>query len=704
MNKLVQEREFGWTDSSESGQSAEEYDGDLDMDDSSNDEMDLHAPLARHGPVLRANPTDVIIQREYWSNCAIAYLLDYRKFSVRHLQHIIDTAWRVRGNVTMVGRDSYYYILHFDVPDDLVYICDEGPWAVEGALLILERWRANLVLHGLQLNFVSLWVQLYGLPLEYQYPDLAIQMGHMLGVFERIDWDAHIPRNIRFMRIRVRLNPWLPLIVGFMLRLDDGNRVWIQCRYERIHKICTKCGMMGHTRTQCSYLMTDIEQLLHRQRQRIQEEFHVQYGFDPMEPHFVNELRAFYNRPQRWSTQIRFGPLLRDTGYYHRQHQQGGPPPPQPTMQSFMEAVQNDIHETNQESPLTHHATHTSNEEPPTPIQHPTPENYNQHTTTPDQDHTQPVTTQSLWQPPENSNLQWVWLDGEGPFLTNASLNQSPVRDHLNALNFEINFETNGLTDEADAQSTTLVAHLEVHVNSDHNPNEPLEQRMHEAGFRFETGDSSCPSHALINEEALELHLAQFHLETNETLNWLNQTHNSIPNKTISIKPQISNLAPDFHLGQPNSPGPPSQDLSTNISPLEPTLNNWPKPINPGPTAQDHPYNPNSPLTHTTSAPQLPENSLPLDCTSENNPTSINPKSRKRIRKEFGRLGRNLHQRLFCGLFQREITGTLEIQDEVSIMGSEETSALPMDTSIPQDPSRNAGFWEADPNQLPKEP
>ena len=197
----------------------------------------------------------------------------------------------------MVGRDSYYFILHFDIPDDLIYICDEGPWVVEGALLILERWRANLVIKGLQLNYVSLWVQLHGLLLEYQYPDLAIQIGHMLRVYERIDWDAHIPRNIRFMCIRLRMNPWLPLVAGFMLRLDDGNRVWIQCRYERIHKVCTKCGLLGHTRPQCIYLMVDVEQLLHRQRQRIQDEFHVQYGFDPLELHFVNELRAFYNRP-----------------------------------------------------------------------------------------------------------------------------------------------------------------------------------------------------------------------------------------------------------------------------------------------------------------------------------------------------------------------------------------------------------------------
>ena len=249
----------------------------------------------------------------------------------------------------------------------------------------------------------------------------------------------------------------------------------------------------------------------------------------------------------------------------------------------------------------------------------------------------------------------------KGPFLTNASLDQPPIRDNLNGLNFEITFKTNGLADEADAQSTTLVAQLEVHVNSNPTPNEPLEQRMHEAGFHFETGDSSRPSHAPINEEALELHLAQFHLETTKTLTWLTQTHNTTPNRTILLNPQISNLAPEFHLGQPNSPGPPPQNLSTNISPLEqPTVNNWPKPITPGPMAHDHLYNPNSPLTHTTSSPQLPVNSLPLDCTSENTPTSINPKTRKRIRKEFGRLGRNLRQRLFCGLFQREITGTLE--------------------------------------------
>ncbi len=66
-----------------------------------------------------------------------------------------------------VGRDSHYYILHFDVLDDLLYAYGEGSWAFDSALLVLERWRDNLVINGLQLNFVSLWIQHHGLPLEY---------------------------------------------------------------------------------------------------------------------------------------------------------------------------------------------------------------------------------------------------------------------------------------------------------------------------------------------------------------------------------------------------------------------------------------------------------------------------------------------------------------------------------------------------------
>ena len=63
------------------------------------------------------------------------------------------------------------------------------------------------------------------------------------------------------------LYPWLLLIARFMLRLDDGSRVWIQCRYERLHKLSNRCGLIGHTRRQCTRCMDNIMMMLFRQRQ-----------------------------------------------------------------------------------------------------------------------------------------------------------------------------------------------------------------------------------------------------------------------------------------------------------------------------------------------------------------------------------------------------------------------------------------------------
>ena len=121
----------------------------------------------------------------------------------------------------------------------------------------------------MHLNFVSIWVQLHGLPLDYQYPELAERMGQMIGPVEKIDWEDRLPRNIRFMRLKVRLNPWMPIVSGFMLRLDDGTQTWIQCRYKRVHKLCTKCGLIGHTNSQCNESIDEVERMLIRQRQRI---------------------------------------------------------------------------------------------------------------------------------------------------------------------------------------------------------------------------------------------------------------------------------------------------------------------------------------------------------------------------------------------------------------------------------------------------
>lgn len=172
----VNVREYGWTQSSDSDVSAELFAKEVESEYRSNEEDEV--PFARHGPIVEANLEELANQREFWNSYAIGFILDYRKFSVSHLQHILNATWRLQESMTIVGKDSYFYLLHFNSTEDLNNICNNSPWAINGSLFVLKKWWSN---------FVFLWVQLHGLPLEYQYPEMAERMGHIMGIVEQVD-------------------------------------------------------------------------------------------------------------------------------------------------------------------------------------------------------------------------------------------------------------------------------------------------------------------------------------------------------------------------------------------------------------------------------------------------------------------------------------------------------------------------------------
>lgn len=68
--------------------------------------------------------------------------------------------------------------------DDLVHA---GPWNINGALFILHPWLPNVPLHLLDFDYVNLWVQIRGAPLEYSTPDMAVRMGSVIGFVTSVD-------------------------------------------------------------------------------------------------------------------------------------------------------------------------------------------------------------------------------------------------------------------------------------------------------------------------------------------------------------------------------------------------------------------------------------------------------------------------------------------------------------------------------------
>ena len=138
-------KEIGWNDSSDS----EAWQDVEDMGDTQNHNNDdiLTNTIFRRVLVIQLDSVSLERNRVLWRHCLLVYLLDKRYFSVRRMQSILNSAWRPRGSIRIVGRQGNYYIIHFEYPTDQEYILREGPWSVDGALLVVEQWTPNLALN-----------------------------------------------------------------------------------------------------------------------------------------------------------------------------------------------------------------------------------------------------------------------------------------------------------------------------------------------------------------------------------------------------------------------------------------------------------------------------------------------------------------------------------------------------------------------------
>lgn len=76
----IQVREYRWTDSSDSGASAELFADELEFDYQSSDE---EIPFGGHGPIVEP-PISEVEHNAISGTSTIGFILDYWKFSVNH--------------------------------------------------------------------------------------------------------------------------------------------------------------------------------------------------------------------------------------------------------------------------------------------------------------------------------------------------------------------------------------------------------------------------------------------------------------------------------------------------------------------------------------------------------------------------------------------------------------------------------------------
>ena len=82
-------------------------------------------------------------------------------------------------------------------------------------------------------------------------------IGSKIGRVLEVDKRAMQVELAKFLRIRVEVPIDKPLRRGGVVKNEEGERVWVDFRYERLPNFCYICGFLGHDEKHCQASPTE---------------------------------------------------------------------------------------------------------------------------------------------------------------------------------------------------------------------------------------------------------------------------------------------------------------------------------------------------------------------------------------------------------------------------------------------------------------
>lgn len=174
--------------------------------------------------------------------------LNPRKQNIRALISAFPRLWGVADDVVgrVLNHNQFQFL--FRSEESLLSVLRRGPWSFNEWMVSIQRWVPNFEYDDLQ--YMSFWVQVRGIPCQYLTERMVVHIGHILGQFIETDFQSEGTQNVVYVRIRLLLNVTLPLRFQRLFRFGNQTAV-LKMRYEKLRGFCNICGMVTHDPTDC---------------------------------------------------------------------------------------------------------------------------------------------------------------------------------------------------------------------------------------------------------------------------------------------------------------------------------------------------------------------------------------------------------------------------------------------------------------------
>jgi hypothetical protein len=194
---------------------------------------------------LEIQTTEVKGAIQRGKNCAVGKLVSDRIISKETIKSKLLRLWKLKESFTFKILGGNLFLLEFDLARDKERVIEGQPWSFEGNLFMLEDFDGRTSSSEFTFDKASFWVCMTNLPLACMGREVGLKLGASVGQVEEIDTDKDGVGWGEFLRVKIKIDLYKPLIRGRMLKFD-GKSTLIGFKFEHLPKFCYHCGVICH--------------------------------------------------------------------------------------------------------------------------------------------------------------------------------------------------------------------------------------------------------------------------------------------------------------------------------------------------------------------------------------------------------------------------------------------------------------------------
>ncbi|CAL1402848.1 unnamed protein product [Linum trigynum] len=182
---------------------------------------------------------------ERWRDCLIGQFVGAQP-KVAQLQTWATSIWGGDGAVRVSRFGPRLFVFQFRSASTSKWVFRSGPWHYQGNQLYLRKWTPGIQSVAPQVESLPIWVNIWGIPLEYHSVEGLEWVASTVGPPLWMDKTTRVGGQLGYAKVCVDLAADCGFPSSIRLYPDEDPSFAVEVEYLNLPRVCPVCAVYGH--------------------------------------------------------------------------------------------------------------------------------------------------------------------------------------------------------------------------------------------------------------------------------------------------------------------------------------------------------------------------------------------------------------------------------------------------------------------------